>query len=371
MEVLRRIFVDHISVNNVRKFNATSNVHMTPSISAKTVDWKRLATFFFKSYIIVAFAIWKLNSIFVSGDKSPFEPPFPIIAGYLLCVVVLSCVAGFQIGQKQNNAALRTFIFIAIGLVFLSISFESRQIFRLIAFFADILINGFMVIYLLCIRRSRNWRSLTFWIWACSINLAREIGLLFCNYWLPPFGNNMSTINRKDFWGLMYNFPVNNGFMEFYWLGYLLAGVLSVAGIALAVQKFRFKEKFNPSPNTAMLVALGFTVCMVLAAISIMRLNHAEFLPTIAINATAIYFCFTGYWRFKSTAFILFAIAAILTTLRIVGLVSLDWYHNSIHNGGIATVEQWFVELLLMSSVVAIICWSAGIIFIFRRLRQQ
>ena len=191
-----------------------------------------------------------------------------------------------------------------------------------------------------------------------------------CNYFLPPLGNNVGNIRRTDFWGLLYNFPITS-FIEFYWLGYLLAGVLGIAGVVLTIQKQRAKEKFNPSPNTAMYVALGFLAAMILMAISSMRLGHAEFLPAVAINLALLYACLIGYRQFKSIAFVFLGVAAILTMARSVGLVSMDWYHNRIHDGGIYTMEQWLLELLLLGGITATLCWGAGIVSLVRGIRTS
>jgi hypothetical protein len=159
--------------------------------------------------------------------------------------------------------------------------------------------------------------------------------------------------------------------VEFYWLGYLLAGVLYVAGVILVIQKLRAKEQFIPSPNTAMFVALGFLASMILMAISFMRLGYAELLPAIVINSAVLYFCFVGYRQFKSNAFVFMALAAILTVSRIMGLNLLNWYHNQIQDGTIYTIEQWLVELMLLGSILGIVFWGAGIVLVIQRISSR
>ncbi len=342
-------------------------MHLIPT---NKKEWQNSGSSLFKAYVAMAYILWKMSSLYISQERSPFAPPFAVTAGYILSIVVLSFVAGIQKGRKQNQAAMRTLLFIVIGVVFLSISFQAGFVLNRIAFLAEVLVNGFVLCYVLNARRFGKVRALTLWIWACSISLIREPGLMLCNYLLPPLGNNVSNIRRTDFWGLMYNFPITS-FIEFYWLGYLLAGVLCVAGVVLTIQKLRAKEEFNPSPNTAMFVALGFLASMILMAVSFMRLGHAELLPAAVINSALLYFCFVGYQQFRSSAFVYLAIAAILTIVRTIGLVSMDWYHNSIHNGGIYTTEQWLLELLLLGSIMAAIFWGAGIVSLVRGIRTS
>src|ERR1035438_3045993 len=165
-------------------------------------EWLKLFPALF-GYIVVACIIWKFWSFNVSQEDSPFTPP-P------------------ELSSIMNQAT----------------------------FLADVLFNCLIIYYALNTRRVQRIRALTFWIWGCSINLIREIGLVLCNYWPQPLGNNENNVFRNSFWGLLYNFPMGS-FVEFYWLGYLLTGVLYVAGVILAIQKLRAKEQFKPSPNTA------------------------------------------------------------------------------------------------------------------------
>jgi len=324
----------------------------------------------FKAYVVAAYVVWKLSSLYISGEESPFAPPFAVAAGYMLSIVVLSFEAAVQIGKKQSEAAVRTLVFVVIGVIFLSISFQAGPILNEITILADVLINGLVLFYILSVRRSQKKRALTFWIWGCLINLIREIGLVLCNYWTPPMGNIESNFGRTDFWGLFYCFPLSS-FMEINWLGYLLAGVLYVAGVILIIQERREREQFKTSPNTAMFVALGFLVSIILMGISFMRLGHAELLPALAINPVVMYFCFVGFRQFKSLAFIFLALAAILTVVRIIAVDLLDQYHNRIHDGTIYTTEQWLVELMSLGGILAIVFWGAGIISIIQRIRVR
>jgi hypothetical protein len=332
-------------------------------------DWRNFLPALCKGYVVLAYAIWKAISIYISGDNSPFTPPVAITVGYVFSIVILSFVAGKQVGQKQTRAAVRTFIFITIGGAFWLMNFPGSLAFGEVTFCGGLLVNGFIICYGLNARRFQKTRALTFWIWGSAINIVREIGLVICNYWTPPLGN-AGYVGRTDFWGLMYYFPMSS-FLEFYWLGFLLAGVLYVAGIVLSLQKLQSEKEFIPSPNTAMFVALGFLASMILMAISFMRLQHVELLPTLVINLATFYFCYIGYRQFKTKSFIFLALAAMLTILKIIGLDCLDWYHNSIHNGGIYTFEQWLIELMLMGSVLAIVFLGTGIFFLVRQLREN
>ena len=342
-------------------------MHLIPT---KKEECQNIVPALFKAYIVTAYIIWKLSSLYISGEGSPFMPPFAVTIGYILSIVVLSFVAGVQKGRKQNEAALRTLVFIVIGIVFLSIGFQAGSILTQIAFLTDVLINCLVLCYALNVRRSQKIRVLTFWIWGCSINLIRELGLLICNYWSQQSGNYENSVFNKSFWGLFYNFPTGS-FGEFYWLASLLAGVLYVAGVILVIQKLRTKEQFNPSPNTAMFVALGFLAAMILMAISLARFESTGLLPTIAVNAVLLYFCLGGYRQFKSKAFICFASAAILTIARTIGLEGLNRYHNWLHDGTIYTFEQWIVELLQIGSVLAIVLLGAGIILVVQGISSK
>ena len=333
-------------------------MHLIPS---NKEEWQNLVPALFKAYVALAYIIWKCSSLYVFGESSSFSPTSAVMGGYLLSIVVLAFLAGIQIGKKQTREAVRTIIFIALSFALLLISFHAGSILNGLVILANILINFSVLCYMLNVRRSQKMMALTFWIWGCLINVIRDVGLLLCNYWLPPLGNNVSNMRRTDFWGLLYNFPITS-FVEFYWLGFLLSGVLYVAGVILVIQKLRAIEQFKLSSNTAMFVALGFLAAMILMAISFMFLGHAEFLPAIVINSAIFYFCFNGYQQFKSKAFVFLSIAAILTTVRVGGLVVLDWYHNEIHNGGIYNIEQWLLELMLLGGVVAIVFWGTGIV---------
>lgn len=162
-----------------------------------------------------------------------------------------------------------------------------------------------------------------------------------------------------------------SSFLDFYWLGYLLAGVLYVAGIILVIQKLQSKEPFNPSPNTAMFVALGFLTLLILLGVSFMFFRLTGFLPTIAINLAAVYFCYVGYRQIKSRSFVFLGIAAILFMVRLIGLDLFNWYHNSIHNGGINEIEQWIIQLMLLGATIAIVSWGTGLILLMRSLSTQ
>jgi hypothetical protein len=333
-------------------------------------EWWNVVPTLCKVYVTAAYLVWKMSSLYVYQEQSPFAPPSAVTDGYIFGIVVLSFAAGIQKWRGQNAAAMRTLIFIMIGVVFLGISFQAAFVLNCIAVVLDLLVNGMVLCYVLNARRTEKMRALTLWAWGSSIGLVREPGRFLCNYFLPLWGNNMSNIRRTDFWGLFYNFP-RTSFMEFYWLGYLLAGVLCIAGVVLTIQKLRTKGEFSPSPNTAMYVALGFLVAMILMAISSMRLRHAEFLPVLAINSALLYACFVGYRQFKSHAFVFLSVAAVLMMARTIGLDSLDWYHNSIHNGGIYTIEQSLLGLLLLGGIVATIFWGVGIVFLVRSIRMS
>lgn len=342
-------------------------MHLIPT---KKEEWQNLVPALFKAYIVTAYIIWKLSSLYISGEGSPFMPPFGVIAGYILSIVVLSFVAGVQKGRKQNEAALRTLVFIVIGVVFLSIGFQAGSILTQTAFLADVLMNGLVLCFALNTRRFQKMRALTFWIWGCAINLIRELGLLIFNYWSQQSGNYENSVFHKSFWGLLYNFPTGS-FAEFYWLGSLLTGVLYVAGVILAIQNLRAKDQFSPSPNTAMFVALGFLASMILMAISLARFESTGLLPTIAVNAVLLYFCLGGYRQFKSKAFICLVSAAILTIARTIGIEGLNRYHNWLHDGTIYTFEQWIVGLLQIGSILAIILLGVGIIFVVQSISSK
>ncbi len=332
-------------------------------------EWRNLLPNLCRAYIVLAYAIWKSISVFICGESSPFIPPVALTVGYLFCILVLAFVAGRQVERKENKSAIWTFIFVMVAMAFCLMNFPGSPAFRAVIFWSELLASGLVLCYVWKARRFQRTRALTFWIWGGAINIVRETGLLLCNYWTPPLGN-AGYVGRTDFWGLMYYFPASS-FLEFYWLGFLLTGVLYVAGLVLICQRLQSKEEFKPSPNTAMYVALGFLALMILMAVSFMGLRHAELLPTVAVNLAVLYFCFLGHQKFRMNAFAFLAMAAILTLVRVVGLVALDWYHNRLHNGGIYAVEQWLIQMMLLGSVLAMVFWGMGIILIIRRLQDQ
>jgi hypothetical protein len=320
LAILRCIFFNDISVIVAWQRDAAGDQHVIMHLIPKNKgEWLKLFPTLF-GCIAVAWIVWKFWTYNISEKYNPFTPP-PELVSIL------------------NHAT----------------------------FLAAVVFDGLVLCYALNARRHQKMRALTFWIWGSSINLIREIGLVLCNYWTPPLGNIGSNFGRTDFWGLFYSFP-SSSFMEIYWLGYLLAGVLYVAGVILIIQEQRAKEQFRPSPNTAMFVALGVLVSMILMGISFMRLEHAELLPALAINAVVAYFCFVGYRLFKAKAFVCLVLAAILPVARIIVVYLLDQYHNRIHNGGISTTEQWLLGLMLLGSIMAIIFWGVGIIYIIQHI---
>jgi hypothetical protein len=294
-------------------------MHLTPT---RKIEWLRLPAVAF-GCLLVAWIIWKFWSFNVSEEDNPFAPPpglLPIL----------------------NQAA----------------------------FLAAILFNGLVLCYALNTRRHHKIRALTFWIWGCSINLIREIGLVLCNYWTPPMGNIESNFGRTDFWGLFYTFPLSS-FMQFYWLGLLLAGALYVAGVILAIQQLRAGGRFSLSPNTAMFVALGFLVLMILMGVSFMRLDHAEILPALAVNLTVLCVCVAGYRQVKFKVAVFLILAAVLTVARNMVVYWQDRQHNLIHYGTIYTVEQWLMGLVLLGSIAATVFWGAGMVLIIRRFADR
>lgn len=146
-------------------------MHLIP---ASKDEWKVFVPGLFKAYIISAYIIWKFSSLYISGDNSSFAPPSAIMGGYILSIVVLSFVAGIQVGKKENKAAIRTVVFIAVGLVFLSVSFRAVSMLNQVVFTANVLTNCLVLLYAIKTRRIQKMRALTFWIWASSINLIRE-----------------------------------------------------------------------------------------------------------------------------------------------------------------------------------------------------
>ena len=134
MAFLWRIFPADIFIVGLWQHDAASNEDMIYApdfmrlIPTKKEDWQNLVSALFKAYVVTAYIIWKLSSIYISGEGSPFMPPFAVTSGYILSIVVLSFVAGVQKGRKQNEAAVRTLVFIVIGVVFLSISFQAGSI---------------------------------------------------------------------------------------------------------------------------------------------------------------------------------------------------------------------------------------------------
>jgi hypothetical protein len=320
----------------------------------KCKEWVLIAC---KIYILSGYLIWKLCNLYISGSGTPYLPSSYVTAGYIFCMSVLTFVAGIQYGRRQHLETRHLLIFILLGGIFILVNFEGvplgEWIIRMIPA-TEIVVNGLVLLVALLARCSCKARALTFWIWACSINIAREAGLKFCVF--PGWQHT----RNSWFWQTVNNFPPGD-LMDFYWISGFVSSALYVAGIILAIRQLRAKETVNPSPNTAMLVALGVLVLIIESAVSLSKFGKPDFLPVITVNLVVILVAVLAIPKYQ-TAFLCLALAGVLTIGRAFGL---DFYHSwSYPPSGFG---QGLLESLSTISITASALWAAATILIIRR----
>jgi hypothetical protein len=320
----------------------------------KFKEWTLAA---FKIYVVLGFVVWKLLNLYISGNDTSiiFIPSSTVAAGYVICLVFWTFTTGVQYGQGEHKKALHSAIFVLLGAIFLWVTFESIPLSEWTIPWVEIATNLTIFGAALIARRRFKARALTFWIWASSLNIIRELGMKVFN-----------SLNRyrspgSPFFHQVSGFPPG-AFMEAYWIGGLVSSVLFVAGIILSVRQLRAKETVNPSPNTAMFVALAVMASIAGLPASRSLFQITDFLPVMAINLVLFCACIWGISKYQS-AFLCLALAVLFTVGRTVGL---DFYsHWSFPPHGF---DQWFLEFLSALGIVAGVLRVTAIILIIRQI---
>jgi hypothetical protein len=325
-----------------------------PLDSARMEKCKNWALAALKICILSGFPLWKLCNLYISGNDSPYIPSSLVTTGYLLCLTGLAFFAGMQYGRRQPREALQSLIFFLLGAMFLLVNFEGIPLLEGAIPATEIVVNGLVFSVALLARRRFKARALTFWIWACAINIAREVGLRFCQFpeWYQA--------SQSRFWQIVNDFPPGD-LMEFYWISGFVSSVLYVAGIILAIRQLRAKETVKPSPNTAMLVALGVLILMIELAVSPSKFEKLDFLPVTTVNLVVILVAVLAIPKYQP-AFFCLALAGVLTIGRTVGL---DFYHGWSYPA--RGFEQGLLELLSAIGLTASVLWATATILVIRR----
>src|SRR5271170_8035924 len=209
-----------------------------PLDSAQMEKCKNWVLAALKFFILLGFPLWKLCNLYISGNDSPYNPYNPssfVTVGYLLCLTGLAFFAGIQYGRRQPREALQSLIFFLLGAMFLLVNFEGIPLLEGAIPATEIVVNGLVFSVALLARRRFKARALTFWIWACAINIARAVGSRFCSF--PDWHQ----APQSRFWQIVNDFPPGD-LMEFYWISGFVSSALYVAGIILAICQLRAKE---------------------------------------------------------------------------------------------------------------------------------
>jgi hypothetical protein len=349
--------------------DAPGNVFLImPLDSAQMEKWKNWVLAALKFFILLGFPLWKLCNLYISGNgssyipsslvmtgyDSPYIPSSFLTTGYLLCLTGLVFFAGMQYGRRQHREALQSLIFFLLGAVFLLVTFEGIPLLEGAIPVTEIVVNGLVFSVALLARRRFKARALTFWIWACVINIAREVGLSFCKF------PNWYQASQSRFWQIVNDFPPGD-LMDFYWISGFVSSALYVAGIILVIRQLQAKETVRPSPNTAMLVALGVLVLIIELAVSLFKFGKPDFLPVITINLVVILVAVLAIPKYQP-AFLCLALAGMFNIGRTFGL---DFYHGwSYPPSGFG---QGLLESLLTISITASALWATATILIIRR----
>jgi len=336
-------------------------MHLTPT---NTDEWKEIPLSLLKIYVVLAYIVWEICDCYITGlgfSAGWNTVHSSITLGYVFSVVVLSLTAGVQYGRKKNRAASQTLAFALIGASFLFVDTVNLQNLGLWLWAIprlDILINVAVLCCALIVRFRIKTRALTFFIWGCAINLVRETGIYYCEY--PSW----DIANSAPFWRSVHDFP-GGSFLEFYWIGYIVAGVLFASGIILSIRQMQAKGMSKVSPNTAMYVALAILFLMIGMTISLSFFGHPEFLPTMIISGFVIYFSFKAYRQQRAALFIFLFLSGILTISQVAGLdLYQKWYFPP------GEFESWLFDLLSIAGAIAGGLWAAGIILIILRHRN-
>ena len=77
-------------------------------------DWLRLLLFPFKAYLVLGLACLFVWEVATSGHRprgARVEAAFPVVLGYLLCIVVFGFVALIQFSVRRRSSALTSGLF--------------------------------------------------------------------------------------------------------------------------------------------------------------------------------------------------------------------------------------------------------------------
>jgi hypothetical protein len=332
----------------------------TQIFPAKAEHWVGFVLSLLKIYVVAAYLVWGMFDLYVQNGNNPSIAPPAMRSGYFLCLIVLVFAAGIQLGTGRREMALRTGAFILIGTLFLLMSLQVQPFWLWMMVFAtNIVINGSVLLCALAACRHFKMRAFTFWIWACSINLVREIGIVLCKY---PYAVDKRSL---PLWRLMNDLPAGN-FLEFYWIGFIVAGVLWAAGSILVIRHVLTQGRAAVSTNTAMLAALSVLVLLIGMALSFSLFQSPSLIPTAAIGGVVFFFSLAAYCRHRTPAFAFLVVAC---AINIVRTAVMAMHHSWPEKSG--SFVQLFFELLSLGGVISGVLWGVGNCLLIQRVTEM
>jgi hypothetical protein len=280
-----------------------------------------------KIYIATALLVWKVIGFLIAGAEG-FSSAFSaspmslaIGGGYVLAVGILLAHAFLQFKRRQYQGITGTLVFAGLGMLFLmlgaDLSFDS------VSFIGSLIglgMIGLTAYYSWKGMRYFKSRAFLYWFWGYLITLAAEIGMRF-GYAAGPLPPG-AVEHAGWFWNLVQNAGLSSlhaeWFLELYWLGQIVAGVLIAAGMILLVRQSGPEGSQPLSVNTARYVALGVLFMLLGIYPSLAFFESPGFVTTCVVNAVMLWYALSACRRPNGTCFALWAWAAGVTLLLTV-----------------------------------------------------
>lgn len=281
-----------------------------------------------KIYIATALVVWKAVGFYIAGTEGLFSPfsasplSLAIGGGYVFAVGILVAHAFRQFRRRQYLGITGTLLFSGLGLLFLVLGAD-------LSFDSVSFVGSMVGLGMIGLTSYYSWKGLRFfksraflyWSWGYSITLACEFGMTFGYAAGTPAPGAVG--HAGWFWNLAQNAGLHNlhgeWFLELYWLGQIVAGVLIAAGMILLVRQSG-PEGSQPLPvNTARYVALGVLFMLLGVYPSLAFFESPGFVTTCAVNAVMLRYALPARRRLHGTCFELWAWASGVTLLLTVG----------------------------------------------------
>lgn len=307
----------------------------------------RLGLHLVQIYIAIAFVCWKMACFYINGESglsftfSASAWSMAVGAGYVVGVVVLLGHAALQIRSGLCWDSTRTVGYSGLGLLFLllGVSFRSPWVNEMNTQ-ARVGINILMVYYAFKGLRYFKTRTFVYWVWAYSINLAREVGFR----WIDT--------DTEAGW-----------FLELYWLGHIVSSVLMVAGMILLVRQLRSEDGQVQSQNTAKYVSFGILFLLIGIYPSLVFYGSPGIVTTCLANGVMLIYSIIAWRRLKIAQFALWAWASGITlAVMFGGQRHRTWFYRPWE------FDATILDMIDIGNLIAGIFWVAGLVLILRYL---